>query len=154
MEHKKIALVVGGSRGIGRQIAIDLAANDYSGRSHRRSFASYHLCLTSSSRRRCKVYIGCGKCQTFPPRSELSILNHKHSRTRDSRVWRKCIGRGCRHARFRKRTENGCTYIRGLSNPHNSPVTLLISNSSFMDTSTSSSTTLGPSGGPRWKTLP
>jgi hypothetical protein len=31
MDGKKVALVVGGSRGIGRQIAIDLAKNRYAG---------------------------------------------------------------------------------------------------------------------------
>ena len=31
VREKRVALVVGASRGIGRQIAIDLAKNDYSG---------------------------------------------------------------------------------------------------------------------------
>jgi NAD(P)-dependent dehydrogenase (short-subunit alcohol dehydrogenase family) len=33
MDGKRVALVVGASRGIGRQIAIDLAKNDYAGKS-------------------------------------------------------------------------------------------------------------------------
>lgn len=33
MDSKKVALVVGASRGIGRQIAIDLAKNQYAGKS-------------------------------------------------------------------------------------------------------------------------
>lgn len=32
MDSKKVALVVGASRGLGRQIAIDLAKNGYSGK--------------------------------------------------------------------------------------------------------------------------
>lgn len=50
MTAKQVAIVVGGSRGIGRQIAIDLAKNGYNGRSvtsyrdHETKINSYSRC--------------------------------------------------------------------------------------------------------------
>jgi hypothetical protein len=53
MSNKPVALVVGASRGIGRQVAVDLARNGYAGSSN----LHMTLILTNTfiqSRRRCK----------------------------------------------------------------------------------------------------
>ncbi|KAH6661938.1 short chain dehydrogenase family protein [Plectosphaerella plurivora] len=59
----KVALVIGASRGIGRQIAIDLASNGYAGKSQARlSFISDSLVVVSA-----KSTSDASTCVPFPP---------------------------------------------------------------------------------------
>lgn len=53
-QKKPVALVVGASRGIGRQIAVDLASNGYAGAYMYQQSNSCSTYLTDLSRRRCQ----------------------------------------------------------------------------------------------------
>jgi NAD(P)-dependent dehydrogenase (short-subunit alcohol dehydrogenase family) len=61
---KQVALVVGASRGIGRQVAIDLAKNGYKGIED--VISDKTICLTSTSGRLCKVNQRSLKAEIIP----------------------------------------------------------------------------------------
>ena len=92
---KNVALVVGASRGIGRQIAIDLAKNGHAGMppgGNEMNNANEQL-----SRRGCENHLQCIRNYAIPPRSELLSVNHQHCRAGDPGIRRRRIRspRGC-----------------------------------------------------------
>lgn len=83
---KLVALVVGASRGIGRQVAIDLAKNDYRGRSCARLLIGYKNTLTAQiSGCLGENYVQRLQCWLcFPTRSKFSVLHNQHRGTGNS----------------------------------------------------------------------
>lgn len=94
---KNVALVVGASRGIGRQIAIDLAKNGYAGMPPPPQGIEMSNFNQQFSRRGCKNHLQCIRNYAIPPRSELLSVNHQHRRAGDPGIRRRCIRspRGC-----------------------------------------------------------
>lgn len=75
-KDQQVALVVGASRGIGRQVAIDLAKNGYTGRSadvHRRE-----KLLMMNSGGVCEVYQRRVRDDAIPSRPELAAIDHQY----------------------------------------------------------------------------
>lgn len=87
---------MGASRGIGRQIAIDLARNNYIGKTQQPTSPSPSSGLTRTSNAGSKDNVR-SKHNTIPTRSQLITFNHQHSSARDPRSRRpsRYCSRGC-----------------------------------------------------------
>lgn len=75
--NSKVAIVVGASRGIGRQVAIDLAKNGYAGKNS--CILSYSMLCSSNTFCSCgcsKINFGRVRYETLPTSSELSTIDN------------------------------------------------------------------------------
>lgn len=85
---KQVALVVGASRGIGRQVAIDLARSGYKGKpSSLTAVLRKHYLDVRSCRVR-KEYIGCIQRPSVPARPQLLPIYNQYCGSRDRGSWR------------------------------------------------------------------
>lgn len=85
--QKPVALVVGASRGIGRQIAVDLASNGYAGIHPNRTKLSTPFNNTSSRRSR-QIHQRPFQAHPLLPRPQVLLLHHHHRHQRDPRLRR------------------------------------------------------------------
>lgn len=85
---QQVALVVGASRGIGRQVAIDLAKNGYTGMSAKavdeKGVADDNLMGSGGSS---QIHERC-VCEALPSRSQLAAIDHQHRGAGDPGGWR------------------------------------------------------------------
>jgi hypothetical protein len=96
---KQVALVIGASRGIGRQVAVDLAKNGYYGRNILCK-APGAVRLTANSRGRCKDDFRCFRCEAVSARPKLSGVHHQHRCPRNRRSRRQRSSAAGRRARL------------------------------------------------------
>jgi hypothetical protein len=83
VSKKPVALVVGASRGIGRQVAVDLAGNGYAGMSSFTTFIAL-VRLTLKSCCCCKDYQrSFQSTRALSPKSQLFRFYHHNSCSRD-----------------------------------------------------------------------
>ena len=75
-KNNKVALVVGASRGIGRQVAVDLAKNGYAGKEPRA--VKLNISDRFPSCRSSQIYLRRVCHEAISTRSELSPIHNQH----------------------------------------------------------------------------
>ena len=101
MAVQKVALVVGASRGIGRQVAIDLAKNGYAGENIQTLYTTHWIArfVLSEIIRSCggrKIDQRCVQGYSFPAAPQFPTVDYQYSRTGNQGSWRRSYSNSCR----------------------------------------------------------